>query len=116
MSELVKVYAPSGEMFENSPVNARDLVVHAGWSYDKPHTDTAIFDVVEVKEPVVISEPVIEAPVVEAPVAEVQEEKVSEVVEDEVSEVVEAVKEEEVEVKEEVPTPAPAVRGRKKKS
>jgi hypothetical protein len=116
MSELVKVYAPSGEMFENSPVNARDLVVNAGWSYDKPRTDTAIF-AVEVQEPIVISEPVIEAePEVVAPIEEVKEE-ISEVVPDEVvSEVEEVSKVEETEEVKEVVAPTPAVRGRKKKS
>jgi len=35
MSDLIKVYSPSGEVFENSPANARDLVVNAGWTYEK---------------------------------------------------------------------------------
>lgn len=36
MTNLIKVYSPSGEVFENSPANARDLVTHAGWSYHPP--------------------------------------------------------------------------------
>lgn len=37
MSALIKVYSPDGEVFENSPTNARDLVAHAGWSYIDPN-------------------------------------------------------------------------------
>jgi hypothetical protein len=37
MSKQVFVYAPgSGEPFECSPANARDLTSHAGWSYSPP--------------------------------------------------------------------------------
>jgi hypothetical protein len=37
MSKSVFVYAPgSGEPFECSPANARDLTSHAGWSYSPP--------------------------------------------------------------------------------
>jgi hypothetical protein len=84
MSELVKVYSPTGEVFENSPVNARDLVVHAGWSYD-----VAVVAVIvpEVKVTETVSEP--EPEPVEEKAIEV--EKVSEVIE------VEEVAKEEVE-------------------
>jgi hypothetical protein len=35
MSNTVTIYSPEGEMFENQTrANARDLVEHAGWSYD----------------------------------------------------------------------------------
>lgn len=108
MSELIKVYSPEGEMFENSPVNARDLVVHAGWSYDKfaLEINEDALPVVSLPEP----EKPVEDEVIE-PVAEelpVEEAPVEEVVEED--EVLEESKNEE---QEEVKAP---VRGRKKKS
>ena len=66
MSELVKVYSPNGEVFENSPFNARDLVTHAGWSYNAPASVKVLFPEVEVaKIAETVSEPVIEEKVVE---------------------------------------------------
>lgn len=32
----VKVWDPKGQMFEVTPLNARDLVNHAGWSFSAP--------------------------------------------------------------------------------
>jgi hypothetical protein len=55
MTNLVKVYDRSGEMFEMSHGNAEDAIRHLGWSKNKPATAKA-----EVK--------------VEAPVTEEEEE------------------------------------------
>lgn len=33
---IVNVFAPDGEMFEMTRVNARDLCTHAGWSMTRP--------------------------------------------------------------------------------
>lgn len=62
MSELVKVYSPTGEVFENSPFNARDLVNLAGWSYNAP---ASVEVVPEVKIAEAVSEPVVEVKAVE---------------------------------------------------
>lgn len=107
MSELVKVYSPDGEVFENSPANARDLVVHAGWSYDKlKKTATAIPAPVEAVEEVKVEAPAPEVIEVEAPVEVAAEEVVEEAAAEEV------VAEDEAD---EDAKPA-ATRGRKKKS
>lgn len=98
MSDLVKVYSPSGEPFEASPVNARDLVVHAGWTYSKPDSfKEAVENAVE-----------LETPKVET--AEKVEEKADEV--EEVEVVTEDEKDVESEAKEEVKSSG---RGRPKK-
>lgn len=59
MTELVKVYSPTGEMFENSPANARDLVIHVGWSYEKPADYVESVTVTEEVAQVEISEDVL---------------------------------------------------------
>lgn len=37
MSKLVTVFSPAGEPFEVTPVNARDLTKHAGFTYEAPN-------------------------------------------------------------------------------
>ena len=114
MSDLVKVFSPAGEPFENSPANARDLVIHAGWSYTKPKTDTAIpAPVAEVAEIKVIEPEVI---VPSVPVEEVEEVKAADEVAVEVVAPVEEVEAEEVVVEDDAEEEAKPTRGRKKKS
>lgn len=108
MSELIKVYAPDGEVFENSPVNARDLVTHAGWSYSKPKLKA-------VEEAVKSAPKLVEVEVAPEVVELVEEVKVEvpEAAVEEVAVVEEAEVEDAEDDKEEVKT---STRGRKKKS
>jgi hypothetical protein len=114
MSDLVKVYSPKGEMFENSPVNARDLVVHAGWSYDRPVTATAVTEPTPVIVPEIVTPEVF---VVEPVAEEAAVEEVPEIVADEEPVAEEAPVEEVVAVEEVAePVAEKPTRGRKKKS
>lgn len=72
---MVTVFDKNGDSFEMTKANARDLVEHAGWSYQRP---TIIEKVVEkvVEVPVVpVTPPAAEEPKTEEPETEAGEEQ-----------------------------------------
>jgi len=52
----LKVYSPSGEMFEMSRANAHDLTTHAGWSFKAPTEIKAPAEIAACTVPPVVKE------------------------------------------------------------
>jgi len=63
---MITVFDKNGDSFEMTKANARDLVEHAGWSYQRPTIiEKVVEKVVEVPAAPVVA-PVIEEPKTEA--------------------------------------------------